>query len=483
LTIVPVEAPTLTSVKGSPSGDDIPEGGTTVETAVTLSGTASKGQNVEVFDGTTSKGQATANATTGVWSQLVSGLSESVHRFKAKALYGTGVESAVRSFTVGAVVAPTISSVRGSTNGVEIPNGGTTVETAVTLTGAASKGQKVEIFDGTISKGQATADATTGVWTLSVSGLSVAAHSFTAKALYGTGVVSAARTLTVVPVVAPTISSVRGSTNGAEIPNGGTTVETAVTLTGDASKGEKVEVFDGTTSKGQATVNATTGVWTLSVSGLSVAAHNFKAKALYGTGVESATRTFTVVTRLTIDTTQMTLSGFSVKMPSWPKTGADSIGNTQTRVPTGGVPPYRYSSSNIQVATVDSSGKVTGERNGTATITVTDNTGATASYNVVTGNIWEIITSPNAMRNDEAVWWVSQNGSPLTTNQNGPHPRIDDINRVYRPPHRASHVWVGVNSNSGNAWGVIIHSGSTMEVNTLVNTNNLYAWCVKPRNP
>jgi YVTN family beta-propeller protein len=32
----------------------------------------------------------------------VSGLSESVHRFKAKALYGTGVESAVRTFTVEA---------------------------------------------------------------------------------------------------------------------------------------------------------------------------------------------------------------------------------------------------------------------------------------------------------------------------------------------------------------------------------------------
>jgi hypothetical protein len=102
LTIVPVEAPTLTSVKGSPSGDDIPEGGTTVETAVTLSGTASKGQNVEVFDGTTSKGQAMADKGTGVWSLLVSGLSESVHRFKAKALYGTGVESAMRTFTVRA---------------------------------------------------------------------------------------------------------------------------------------------------------------------------------------------------------------------------------------------------------------------------------------------------------------------------------------------------------------------------------------------
>ncbi|MBC3210513.1 Ig-like domain repeat protein, partial [Pseudomonas sp. SWRI111] len=70
------------------------------------------------------------------------------------------------------------------------------VETAVTLSGVAANGQQVEVFDGTVSKGQATAHATTGVWTLLVSALAVAAHSFTAKALYGSGASSAARTLT-----------------------------------------------------------------------------------------------------------------------------------------------------------------------------------------------------------------------------------------------------------------------------------------------
>jgi hypothetical protein len=92
--------PTLDSVKGSPSGEDIPDNGYTVETAVTLSGTATKGLEVEVFDGATSKGKATANATTGIWTLSVSGLSQTAHSFKAKALYGTGEESAVRSFTV-----------------------------------------------------------------------------------------------------------------------------------------------------------------------------------------------------------------------------------------------------------------------------------------------------------------------------------------------------------------------------------------------
>jgi len=175
------------------------------------------------------------------------------------------------------------------------------VETAVTLTGTASKGQKIEVLDGTVSKGQVTADPVTGIWTLLVSGLTVAAHSFTAKALYGSGAVSAARTLTVTAVAAPTLTSVKGSPSGVEIPNGGTTVETAVTLTGTASKGQKIEVLDGTVSKGRATADPVTGIWTLLVSGLTVAAHSFTAKALYGSGQTSVARTFTVTNPIVIE--------------------------------------------------------------------------------------------------------------------------------------------------------------------------------------
>lgn len=61
----------------------------------------------------------------------------------------------------------------------------------------ASKGQIVDVLDGTVSKGKPPVDPTTGIWTRDVSGLSVAAHSFTAKAEYGAGPVSAARTFNV----------------------------------------------------------------------------------------------------------------------------------------------------------------------------------------------------------------------------------------------------------------------------------------------
>ncbi|MGE8188463.1 hypothetical protein ACQKP4_13780, partial [Pseudomonas sp. NPDC086278] len=324
--------PEITSVKGASNGAEIANGSLTVETSVVLTGTASKGQKVDVLDGTVSKGQPTADATTGIWTLTVSGLAVAAHSFTAKALYGAGTPSAARTFTVTAVVAPTISSVKGSPSGAEIPNASLTIETSVVLTGTASKGQKVDVLDGTVSKGQPTADATTGIWTLTVSGLAVAAHSFTAKALYGAGSSSAARTFTVTAVIAPTISSVKGSPSGAEIPNGTLTIETSVVLTGMANKGLQVDVLDGSVSKGQPFANITTGVWTVTVSGLSVGSHSFTVKLISGSIPPSAARQFSIIppyTKPTITTVVRIDTGAHV--PS----GSTVPRTTQLRV-TGG---------------------------------------------------------------------------------------------------------------------------------------------------
>jgi hypothetical protein len=202
----------------------------------------------------------------------------------------------LREYTVSAVVdeKPAITSIKGASSGVDISNGGTTVETAVVLTGLASKGQKVDVRDGTVSKGQPTADAT-GVWSLTVSDLSVDPHSYTATALYGSGQTSEAWTFTVIALVAPSISSIKGSPSGVEIRQGDYTVESTVVLTGMASKGLQVEVLDGTTSKGKPIAHITTGVWTLTVSGLSVGSHRFTVKALYGSIPPSAERQFSII--------------------------------------------------------------------------------------------------------------------------------------------------------------------------------------------
>lgn len=61
------------------------------------------------------------------------------------------------------------------------------------------------------------------------------------------------------------------------------------------------------------------------------------------------------------------------------------------RTATGGKPPYRYTSSNPEVAQVDaSSGKVSARSNGVAIITVTDMDGATVTYRVLVSGIYAL---------------------------------------------------------------------------------------------
>ncbi|KAE9650142.1 hypothetical protein [Pseudomonas sp. PB106] len=222
-------------------------------------------------------------------------------QFKA-GLGGSKVESEavvfpVRTYAVIAVedVKPTIASLKGLPGNVEIPDGSSTFATTVILSGKASNGQIVQVLDGTTDKGRPVVDLATGIWTLTVTDLSVAEHSFTVKALYGTGQTSAERILTVAAMVIPTITSLVTSPRNDHIPSGGTTGDTTVTLTGKAANGQKVQVLDGTVEKGQPIAHATTGIWTQVITGLSPTRHDFTAKAVYGTEAPSAVWMVTVV--------------------------------------------------------------------------------------------------------------------------------------------------------------------------------------------
>ncbi|MCU7262831.1 hypothetical protein OC948_20105, partial [Pseudomonas koreensis] len=288
--------PAITRAEDS-RGTEIAPGGITADPVVKLTGTAAKDQKVEVFDGTTSKGQATANAS-GIWELRMTALSVAAHTFRARALYGSNLESEARTLTVTALIAPTLVNVLDAA-GTPVPEGGVTTSTTLKLSGKASNGQRVEIFDGNgsgaVSKGIATAHATTGDWEHTIT-VAAGARRLYAKSLYhSSDTYSNVRNLSVTAATAPTLTSVKGLPSNVEIPNGGITVEISAELSGTAAKGQKVEVFDGATSKGQATADATTGEWRLTVSALSVAAHSFTAKALYGSGAQSGARTFTVV--------------------------------------------------------------------------------------------------------------------------------------------------------------------------------------------
>ncbi|MBC3208460.1 hypothetical protein HU755_16775, partial [Pseudomonas sp. SWRI111] len=279
--------PEISKITGSTDEAEIPQGGVTVETAVTLSGVAANGQKVEVFDGNVSKGQATAHATTGVWTLLVTALAVAAHSFTARALYGSGASSAAWTLTVTAVVVPTLSNVLDDNN-VEVPEGQTTVSTTLLLKGTASLGQKINIRDGTgtgsATRGTATAGLTTGLWECPIT-VPLGARRLYAEALYPSNpLYSNVRNLTVTPVVVPTLDNVLDD-NGVVVPKNTNTLSTSLTLKGNASIGQKIEIFDGMTSTGE--VTATSGSWEKLLTGLSFTSHTFTVKALYGAGDSS----------------------------------------------------------------------------------------------------------------------------------------------------------------------------------------------------
>jgi hypothetical protein len=96
-------APTLTNVLDA-NNKEVPEGASTTSTTLVLKGTASKGKEIEIFDGSgpgaVSKGKVTASPIDGSWQHTIT-VTIGGHRFYAKSLYHpTSVYSNVRLLTV-----------------------------------------------------------------------------------------------------------------------------------------------------------------------------------------------------------------------------------------------------------------------------------------------------------------------------------------------------------------------------------------------
>lgn len=270
------------------SWGQVADGGISVDTAVTVIGTARAAMGVELFDGATLLGRAGANEQ-GRWRFPLMDLMPRRYDLKAKALYGSGTESQVWSFTVVTQVIPSITRVEDLRG--DVANGGSTVDTAVTLSGRASAGLEVELFEGAQSWGTVPVDDG-GNWRLPRTGLAIRGYSLRAKARYGDEWVSEVRSFQVVAEVRPSITSVTDSRG--ELAEGQTTVDTRIIVSGKASIDQSLEVLDGLVVLDTVRTDAL-GNWTLTLSDLAVKAYVIKARALYGSGAESAARSFRVV--------------------------------------------------------------------------------------------------------------------------------------------------------------------------------------------
>jgi len=246
--------------------------------------------------------------------------------------------------------------------------------------------------------------------------------------------------------------------DGVRTANGGTTAATSVSLSDTANADQLVEIFDGTTSKGIVRVGGD-GRWSATNIAITVGAHSFTAQAIYGSEATSPPRTLTRAAALSIDTSFLNLDGAHIKLVGDSLRGwirvMDNPASMAQRRATGGIPPYTYTSSAPDVASVDSEGTVQSQRNGQAIITVTDTEGTSLSYPVVTScNIDLYASAPTELFTyQEASNWIA--GSNL--NKRFPH-HADALGAVlltdlknFRYPSGTVHYHTGVlNPGSSN---------------------------------
>ncbi|WP_460094035.1 Ig-like domain-containing protein [Pseudomonas sp. S2_B03] len=202
----------------------------------------------------------------------------------------------------------------------------------------------------------------------------------------------------------PVITLIKDSQNR-EIPHSDLTVDPNVTVEGTASVEQQVEVL----VNGKSIETLTTdkdGKFSTLLKGLVVDVLTVvQIRALYGDGLLSPLRSFTLRKALQVNNSAMALSGLRVY--AWRHThSADFPNNTQIRaaVPSTGVHPITYRSSNPNVAYVDGNGKVTGIRNGNTYITVQDRF-SSFSYYVSVTNVYQLAIGGYGMTHQEALNW------------------------------------------------------------------------------
>lgn len=384
-TFVVAQAVTPTISRVSDIRSDVPMDGTTYYRTVTLTGKASPNEKITLLDVDKPITAVDVKAS-GDWDYVFNNLTLKIYSLIARAEYGSNPESAPpRVFTVDAFISPTITAAVDSIGPVE--HGGTTYDTTVTLRGEATPREQIQLHNKGVPVGAPIDVAPDKKWSAPLTSLPTTSHSMTAKALYGAVPVdSEPRNFTVAAHIAPTLTSVHDGIS--EVQQGGETKRTSVTLRGTVTPNRQVRIFDN--NNPAHTVTAVGSNWSTTLS-VAIGQHAVKVRAV-STGQETGVRSFRVISPippLTINQGLMTLHAWHFRhddTPTNPPTGAYGDRSAE-----GGVLPYRYQSSNSNIAEVNATtGRVISKGNsngGTVTITVTDSANQSAGYLVSTANV------------------------------------------------------------------------------------------------
>ncbi|MDT8905910.1 MULTISPECIES: hypothetical protein [Pseudomonas] len=136
----------------------------------------------------------------------------------------------------------------------------------------------------------------------------------------------------------------------------------------------------------------------------------FDRTSTQANAVDFPLRTYRVTAEpLIVDPTPMRLDGIKF-FQSYGLAQREVPNNTGTRTPTGGVPPYSYTSLNPQTASVSDVGKVAGLRNGVTTVVIKDSAGAEVHYEVVVENIVRLLRREGPTTAADVHAWARQIG-------------------------------------------------------------------------
>jgi hypothetical protein len=123
---VTLDPPAISTIEDS-KGNNIPAGGSTSETTVTLRGTAAADQTLQIFDGDSVVDDAVKVSDLSSWQTTLSDLAIAAHAIKAVGQYGSNPVSAVYDFTVTEIsmlIPPQVPAViDAKLSTADIPNG------------------------------------------------------------------------------------------------------------------------------------------------------------------------------------------------------------------------------------------------------------------------------------------------------------------------------------------------------------------------
>ncbi|TKJ75260.1 Ig-like domain-containing protein [Pseudomonas sp. CFBP13508] len=376
--------PVITKVL-NPQGQDIPEAGLTYDKRVTVQGTATRGEKVEIRINDVLKGTPEASAL-WTWECPADSLTEGLQKITVEALYDADVPvGKPRTFTVGVATKPSITAVNDSKGSVAMD--GTTYDSVVTVAVKADPDQLIQLYDSATAIGAPIELDGEGNGSTTLTDLTVKGYALKARALYGQQLESAVHNFAVKAHLAVTLTSVRHS--GGELPNGGATTDSSVTLSGTVTPRYEVQIYDNNNPGPKLTGHPSNGSWTTTL-GIGLGGHSVYAKAL-ATGQNSNTRTFhrnNPIPPLNFNQNPVTLGGKTYICRDYPNLfPAANAGNSVRHQASGGSGSITYSSSNPAVAPVDGTGFVRARSRGSAVITARDGVGQSKSYTVHVTNV------------------------------------------------------------------------------------------------